>query len=331
MMPEAIKKVLQPRHGTLERGSYVFIFLATSLYVGLFVYGNATIGSQAASFAYAFIGLIAWLYGFRRALVAVVFCSVVTGLVFGITPRPQMFVGMVIFVVDAFAVGSVSRLYVKLNETEHLLREEHGKSELILSNIFPKKIVERLKNGEVMIADRYLETTILFSDLVGFTDLTKTLQPHELVVLLDKVITGFDRLSEQLHIEKIKTIGDAYLVVSGLPEENSSHAEDVCRMALAMLSFIEEFNRTEGTHLQIRVGIHSGPVIGGVIGPKKFTFDLWGDTVNLASRLETTGVPGMIQVSSTTHALLADKFRFEPREPFEIKGHGKVQTFFLLG
>jgi class 3 adenylate cyclase len=237
---------------------------------------------------------------------------------------------VILFIFVCLAVGFVSRLYVKLNNTEILLRQEHEKSEMILRNIFPKTIVERLKNGEVLIADKYLDTTILFSDLVGFTHLTKVMPPHDLINLLNKVITGFDQLSEKLGIEKIKTIGDAYLVVSGLPDVNSNHAPAIVQMALEMQKFIAEFNRAENTNLQIRIGIHSGAVIGGIIGPKKFTFDLWGDTVNFASRLESTGVPGKIQVSQATYELVKNAFQFEAGEPFEMKGHGLVQTYFLV-
>jgi len=330
-MPRSFKAVLQPRHGKLALQSYVGIGVAALIYVVLFYIGLHRIGAQAASFAYVFIAVVSWLYGFRCSLFAVFLCICVSAIFFYDVQFSQIVVGNILFFSVAYAVSLVSSLYVKLRLTESLLREEHEKSEMILSNIFPKKIMERLKNGEALIADRYLETTILFSDLVGFTDLTKTMKPHDLVSLLNKVITGFDQLSEQLHIEKIKTIGDAYLVVSGLPDENSNHAPDVSRMALEMLKFIEDFNRTENMNLQIRIGIHSGAVIGGIIGPKKFTFDLWGDTVNLASRLETTGLPGKIQVSQTTYELLQKDFIFEAREPIDVKGHGKVQTYFLLG
>lgn len=328
-MIESVKFLWQPRHTPLVARSYIAISFATIYYVVLFLFAYPHIGTMAVNCAYGFIGIIAWFYGIRRALVAVLFCSVFTAFILGPAPHPQSIIGIALFFIDALAIGGVSRLYVKLKDTEVQLREEHEKSELILSNIFPRKIVERLKNGEVLIADKYLETTILFSDLVGFTELTKTMKPHDLVVLLNKVITGFDQLSERFHIEKIKTIGDAYLVVSGLPDENSNHAPDICRMALEMQHFIEDFNRTENLRLQIRIGIHSGSVIGGVIGPKKFTFDLWGDTVNLASRLETTGVPGKIHVSAATRELVKDLFQFEIREPLEIKGHGTMQTYFI--
>jgi class 3 adenylate cyclase len=331
-MIDSIRSRLRPRHSGLSRRSWIFLATATILYLVLFQFTYPILGQQSATFGYIYLGIVAWLYGTKRALVALVFCLFVTGSKFGNHPDPHNLVGAVLFVVDVLAVGAVSRLFVKLDRTEAKLREEHEKSEMILRNIFPRSIVERLKKGEVLIADRYLQTTLLFSDLVGFTDLTRTMSPADLVQLLDRLITGLDKLSEQQpHIEKIKTIGDAYLVVSGMPDENTSHAPDICRMALAMQAFVREFNRLEGLSLQVRIGIHSGSVIGGVIGPKKFTFDLWGDTVNLASRLETTGIADRIQVSESTWELTRDIFRYEPRPTVEIKGYGLVRTFFLLG
>lgn len=330
-MIDAIRSRLQPRHATLARDSWIFLAVATALYAALFYAAFPVLGKQATMFAYVYIGIVAWLFGGRRALVATVVCLVVTGSKLGRSLEPANLFGAFFYVVEAVAVGAVSRLYVKLDETEAKLREEHEKSEMILRNIFPRRIAERLKEGEIMIADRYLQTTLLFSDLVGFTDLTRTMSPQQLIHLLDQLITGFDKLSERFNIEKIKTIGDAYLVASGMPDENTNHAPDICRMALAMQAFVREFNRLEGLSLQARIGIHSGPVIGGVIGPKKFTFDLWGDTVNLASRLETTGIADRIQVSRSTWELTRDVFRYEPRPPIEIKGYGAVQTYFLLG
>ena len=330
-MIESLRSLLQPKHEALKRRSWIFLVAATAVYAALFYATYPSLGKQATMFAYVYIGIVAWLFGGRRALAATLVCVVVTGSKLGRSVEPANLFGVFLYLVDALAVGAVSRLYVKLDDTEAKLREEHEKSEMILRNIFPRSIVERLKGGEVLIADRYLQTTLLFSDLVGFTELTRRMSPVDLVRLLDRFITGLDKLSEQQqHIEKIKTIGDAYLVVSGMPDENSSHAPDICRMALAMLAFVREFNRLEGLSLQVRIGIHSGSVIGGVIGPKKFTFDLWGDTVNLASRLETTGIADRIQVSESTWELTKHLFRYEPRPTVEIKGYGLVRTFFLL-
>ncbi len=330
-MLDRLRTFLQPRRQPLGHRARVVFAVWTALFIALFFLTYPNIGSQAAAFGLVYIGLSAWFLGTQAALVAFLVSTAVYSTRMGSPTDPGNVIGMFLGIGISMTVGWVSRLYSRLKEAELRLREEHQKSEMILGNIFPRPIVERLKNGEVMIADRYLETTLLFSDLVGFTDLTHVLTPTELVHLLDRLITGFDRLSEQMHTEKIKTIGDAYLVVSGMPVENTNHATDICRMALAMERFMQEFNQTEGLSLQIRIGINSGPVIGGVIGPKKFTFDLWGDTVNLASRLETTGIPGRIQVSQSTWELTNDLFQFEPRAPIEIKGFGIMQTYFLVG
>ena len=330
-MISRILPLLQPRPRPLVARSWFALAIWTTVFLLLFFVTFPSLGQQAATFGFVYIGIVAWLYGRTRALTAFLVCTAVYSTRFGKASDAGNLVGMFLGIGLVLTVGSVSGLYRKLKETEAKLREEHKKSELILSNIFPRRIVERLKNGEVMIADRYLETTLLFSDMVGFTDLTRIMAPSDLVQLLDRLITGFDQLSERLHTEKIKTIGDAYLVVSGMPEENSDHALDICSMALGMQRFVQEFNQREGLALQIRVGIHSGQVIGGVIGPKKFTFDLWGDTVNMASRLETTGLPGRIQVSQTTYELTKERFSFEAREPIEIKGFGRTQTYFLVG
>ena len=330
-MFNSIRSRFRPRHTALSRRSWIFLLSATALYVFLFLSIFPILGRQSALFAYIYIGVVAWLFGTKRAMGAALFACLVTGWKVGRDIDPSNFAGIFLFFAVALALGALSRLYVKLEETQEQLREEHEKSEMILRNIFPRQIAERLKSGEIMIADRYLKTTLLFSDLVGFTDLTRTMAPAELVRLLDRLFTGFDRLTEQLHIEKIKTIGDAYLVVSGMPDENTNHATDICKMALAMQVFLREFNLLEGLSLQVRIGIHSGPVIGGVIGPKKFTFDLWGDTVNLASRLESTGIADRIQVSEATWELTRKIFHHEPRPTVEIKGYGTVRTFFLLG
>ena len=330
-MSASLRSHFQPRHAKLGRRSWLNLGIATILFVLLFFATVGRLGQQAAVFGFMYVGFVAWFYGIRRAIGAYLVCTIVYANKLGQATDTSNLLGMFMGLGEAVTVGFVSGLYAKLKKTQAELRQEHEKSEMILSNIFPRRIVERLKDGEVMIADRYLDTTLLFSDLVGFTDLTRIMAPAELVQLLDHLITGLDELSEKLHTEKIKTIGDAYLVVSGMPTENPHHARDICNMALAMQDFLHEFNRREGLSLQIRIGINSGSVIGGVIGPKKFTFDLWGDTVNLAARLETPGIPIMIHVSQSTYDLTRDLFRYEPRPLIEIKGYGKMQTYFLMG
>jgi class 3 adenylate cyclase len=171
---------------------------------------------------------------------------------------------------------------------------------------------------------------VLFADIVGFTKLSSTTSPEKLVTMLDELFSVFDRLAETHGLEKIKTIGDAYMVVAGIPQPMENHAGAIAAMGLDMQRAITDFATRNGSDLTIRTGIHTGPVVAGVIGEKKFIYDLWGDTVNTASRMESHGVPGRVHVSAATRALLADAFDLEAREPLEIKGKGLMQTYLIV-
>lgn len=216
------------------------------------------------------------------------------------------------------------------------LKEEQEKSERLLLNILPKAIAEQLKQNQRIIADNFSEVTVLFADIVNFTALSAQLAPTELVELLNLVFSAFDKLAERHGLEKIKTIGDAYMVVGGLPMPQIDHAEAIAEMAIDMQEAIAqlplaEFNLDQGLPIRMRVGINTGAVGAGVIGRKKFTYDLWGDTVNLASRMESLCLPGKIQVTATTYERLKDKYRFEERGLIEVKGKGELVTYWLLG
>ncbi|GAB4278158.1 MAG: hypothetical protein Fur0025_04500 [Oscillatoriaceae cyanobacterium] len=211
------------------------------------------------------------------------------------------------------------------------IQEEQAKSERLLLNIMPKAIAERLKQGEMTIADYFPDVTVMFADIVGFSQWSSLSSPSALVGLLNQIFSTFDDLTDKYGLEKIKTIGDAYMVVGGLPEPRADHATAVANMALDMLVAIGNFYSPIGDNLQMRIGIHSGPVEAGVIGLRKFTYDLWGDTVNVASRMESHSLPGCIQVSAATRSLLGDKYLFEERGTIEIKGKGEMTTYFLLG
>ena len=212
-------------------------------------------------------------------------------------------------------------------ETE--LEAEHEKSEALLHNILPVEVAERLKENPELIADSHNPVTILFADIVGFTELSSRSSPKDLVALLNDVFRRFDTLVDAEGIEKIKTIGDAYMVVAGLPRPHHDHAAAVARLALAMMAAIEDLADETGRPLQIRVGINSGEVVAGVIGERKFAYDLWGDTVNVAARMESTGLPGRIQISAATRDLIADSFNIETRGEIEVKGKGTMTTYFL--
>ena len=216
-------------------------------------------------------------------------------------------------------------------EAELALRHEQQKSEKLLLNILPEAVVEQLKQFQGSLAERFDDATVLFADIVNFTPLAAQYSPLELVNLLNQIFSAFDRLAERYHLEKIKTIGDAYMVVGGVPVSRPGHAAAVADMALAMHQVISEFSRDDRMPLQLRIGINTGSVVAGVIGIKKFSYDLWGDTVNVASRMESQGQPEKIQVTETTYARLADRFEFQPGPEIAIKGKGPMKTYYLIG
>ena len=218
----------------------------------------------------------------------------------------------------------------KVRDRTQALQAEQEKSEQLLLNIFPAAIAKRLKNNQTAIADYFPDVTILFADIVGFTTLSSRVSPIQLVSWLNHIFSTFDRLAEKHGLEKIKTIGDAYMVVGGLPLPRPDSAEAIAEMALEMQQAVQDFCIMTGQHFQIRIGINTGPVVAGVIGIKKFIYDLWGDTVNVASRMESSGLPGKIQVTTETYNRLQHKFNFQKRGPITIKGKGQMITYWLL-
>ena len=206
---------------------------------------------------------------------------------------------------------------------------ERGRSDRLLLNILPASIAERLKTSDAAIADHSDGVTVLFADIVGFTPLSARKTPQELVDLLNRVFSDFDALAEEYGLEKIKTIGDAYMAAAGLPVSRADHAPAAARMALGMLKVIARVSEETGERLAVRIGLHSGPVVAGVIGRKKFIYDLWGDTVNTASRMESHGKPGAIQCTEATAALLDASFALVPRGDIEVEGKGMMRAFFV--
>ena len=213
---------------------------------------------------------------------------------------------------------------------QEALKFQQEQSEKLLLNILPKPIAERLKAKQSTIADSFADVSVLFADIVGFTELSARMSPTELVKRLNVIFSHFDQLAEKYGVEKIKTIGDAYMVVGGLPMPRDDHAEAIAQMALGMQAKIAKLCADTGEKLAIRVGINSGPVVAGVIGVSKFTYDLWGDTVNVAARMEATGFAGRIQVTDVTYELLKDKYLFERRGVIPVKGKGNMMTYWLL-
>ena len=210
------------------------------------------------------------------------------------------------------------------------LEQEKRRSETLLLNILPQSIVQRMRDGEATIADRVAETTILFCDLVGFTALSQNLSPDRMIDLLGRIFLKFDQLVAEEGVEKIKTIGDSYMAAAGVPEPQKDHAFRIAKLSLRMMESVSEISRTMQLDLQARIGIHSGPVFAGVIGTHKFVYDVWGDTVNTASRMEYHSESGRIQMSATARNLLGESFVFEPRGMIEVKGMPPVEAHFLV-
>jgi class 3 adenylate cyclase len=213
----------------------------------------------------------------------------------------------------------------------HALAAEKARAEELLLNVLPASIAERLKRGQRPIADGFPRVSVLFADIVGFTKMSERVTPVELVDRLNRMFSSFDDLADKLKLEKIKTIGDAYMVAGGLHSHEYDHAHTIAEMALAMQRRALEFSREFAEELSIRIGIHTGPVVAGVIGKRKFIYDVWGDTVNTASRMESHGEPGTVHVSEETRQLLKDMYVLTPRGEISIKGKGVMRTWFLTG
>lgn len=241
----------------------------------------------------------------------------------------------------AFAISSItafglvgltiSLFYREIQRTEALLQREHQRSRDLLDNILPNSVAKRLLEGHTVFADSADDATLLFADLVGFTRLAGKLPPSELVNLLNDVFSQFDRIVERHGLEKIKTIGDEYMLAGGLPRPRSDHAQAVADAALDMLTMINDMNDRSEHSLELRVGIHTGEVVAGVIGSRKFSYDVWGDTVNTASRMQTHGLPGHIQITEETAHRLQPEFELARRGTIRVRGKGRMPAWFVLG
>jgi class 3 adenylate cyclase len=232
--------------------------------------------------------------------------------------------------VTALGLSIMAILYqIDTHNSELEVSHEKQKSEDLLHNILPVSIADRLKEDQTIIADGFENVSVMFADIVGFTQMSQEKSPSELVTQLNAVFTEFDNLAEHYSLEKIKTIGDAYMVSGGLPEHDPQHLSKMANMALDMQRIMKE--TPELGDMEIRIGMHAGPVVAGVIGVKKFAYDLWGDTVNTASRMESHGLPGKINVTETVVEQLKGQFQFEERGEIEIKGKGKMKGYLLVG
>jgi class 3 adenylate cyclase len=275
----------------------------------------------------------AWVAGYRRWTLAIVIWFVLAPLAYllhqwseGDEPLAPLLSG----IMQSAAMFAAVLLFAEAVRSRQLLQVEQQRSEQLLLNVLPAPIADRLMQGEEVIADRFPEVTVLFADLVDFTQRSRETTPDRIVRVLDDLFTALDRLAERHSLEKIKTIGDAYMVVGGLPNPRPDHAEAVADMALALREEVPRHLDPDGQPLAVRIGIDTGPVVAGVIGRRKFSYDLWGDTVNTASRMESRGVAGCIQVTERTYRRLRDCYRFECRGPVQVKGKGRLVTWFLV-
>jgi adenylate cyclase len=285
----------------------------------------ALVGVFGALFFYSARGAIPWFVVF-------VLLTVFSGL---IDPRLAEHaaaiptnVQVAFFVLNILGVSVTA--YLLLQYSVRAREAALAQSDGLLLNVLPRSIAERLKRDPGVIAERYDEVSVLFADIADFTPFTERTSPEQVVGVLDEIFSAFDDLTERRGLEKIKTIGDAYMVAGGLPEARPDHAEAIVGLAIEMQEELARLCLALGLRLSIRVGIDSGPVVAGVIGRRKFIYDLWGDTVNTASRMESHGVPGRIQVTENTYRRLRERYRFEDRGETEVKGKGRIRTYLLV-
>jgi len=235
----------------------------------------------------------------------------------------------IVYFLLRYFVVEMDKIREQLDQQHQLLAEEQKKSERVLLNVLPSSIAQRLKNYQGLIADGHADVTVMFADLVNFTQLTESLSPEQMVGLLNTIFSGFDQLCEKYGVEKIKTIGDAYMAVGGLNRNHSNYTNDIADLALEMRDFVTNHPDLSRFKLNIHSGIATGPVVAGVIGTKRFIYDLWGDTVNVASRLTDEAVEGVIQVDRTTYNRIRHDYAFEPPATITVKGKGEMVMYRL--
>jgi len=286
----------------------------------------ALVGAFGALFFYSARGAIPW---FLAVLGLTVLSGILEPVVSSNAASIPVAVRTAFFVLNVSGVTATAWLLLQyaVRARDAALASSEG----LLLNILPKAIADRLKREERPIAEAHSEVTVLFADVVDFTPFVERTAPHRVVAVLDEIFSAFDHLADRHGVEKIKTIGDAYMVVAGLPEPRADHAEAMAEMALDMQADLERLCGPLGLELSIRVGLDTGPVIAGVIGRHKFIYDLWGDTVNTASRMESAGLPGRIQVTAAVYERLRDRYQFEERGEIAVKGKGRLRTYLLVG
>ncbi len=239
-------------------------------------------------------------------------------------------VSTIVYLLIRYSDNEKHKAQERLLDAHHLLQAEQDRSERLLLNILPAPIAERLKNSRQPIADGFAEVSVMFADIVNFTKLAEGLAPKQVFAMLNKIFSCFDELAEKYGLEKIKTIGDAYMVAGGLNDQRTDYSERLAEMALEIFELLQHDFQVNDRHVDVRIGIGTGPVVAGVVGKKKFIYDLWGDTVNIASRITTEGVPGRILVDSQTYERLQNRFLFADPRAIPLKGKGNVLVYRLL-
>jgi adenylate cyclase len=304
---------------------FVVQLIQTALFGGLLGSSLAvTFGLINTLAALLVFGRRAAVWWFVAYLASIVYAVAITGQIEPLYVRPDA-AAQAGFTLIATGIVVLAVLVYFVGQRDLFQR----RSDDLLHNILPDEIATRLKDAPAMIADTFESASVLFADLVEFTPMSAGMTAHELVALLDAVFTTFDGFVEELGLEKIKTIGDAYMVASGVPRPRSDHAEVIAELALRMRDHTAS-REVSGRAIRLRIGINSGPVVAGIIGRHKFAYDLWGDTVNTASRMESAGLPGEIQVTSSTYELIRDRFVCEPRGLIPVKGKGELETYILV-
>lgn len=305
------------------------VMLQASL--GGYVQGSAVLlwGFIAPLGALVFFGVraaIPWLAAFLlTAVVSAIFEPAVTKF----APSFPTAIDTAFFALNLSGVAALVTLVLAYFRTQRDQAME--RSESLLLNVLPAEIARRLKRKEYPIADRFEEVSVLFGDLVGFTVRSATEEPEETVAILNEFLSAFDVLAAHLGLRPIRTLGDSYVVVAGVPVPRRDHCEAIAEMALGMMDEVGRLNQANGWDIKFRIGINTGTAIAAVVGRHRFTYDVWSDAVNTASRMESSGVPGRIQVTDATYDRLHESYRFEPRGEIEVKGKGLMSTYFLVG
>lgn len=326
-------------------GRFRFLVLATVLlmpFLGHLALGGYIFGS--AGILWGFVSpLLAilttdirearrWFFGFLGLIAVAVFLDPLISPM-GSVSEPEIIFQLVFTIVGVTTFVFIFATYlIRQKDTAYqLLDDERAKSENLLLNVLPEKIVPLLKRGEDPIAERFESASVIFADFVGSTPLTEVLEPAAVIDLLNQIFSQFDLMTERHGLEKIRTVGDNYMAAAGVPLQRDDHAHAVASAALEMKEYIHDLPSQHGTKIAFRFGISSGELIAGVIGKQKFHYDVWGDAVNVASRMESHGVPGKIQISRETYVLIETAFVCEKRGTVEVKGKGEMETWFLQG